>query len=188
MYWAVNHLADHVASRAAAISQLPADDIKLRADESSLVIKVLERQVNIAVKLAPVSGSSFKRPSVDPKANSKVKLASQWAREAGHILNAKGRCVSCGLLCVDCGKSIAFLEACLHLPCLGATNSGADFQLQNFSKEEGNQYLFHGLHVHCSHTIATHFKLKVHFCTRCGHFGPPGGKSPGLRIQCKPPH
>ena len=35
--------------------------------------------------------------------------------------------------------------------------------------------------------IATHLKLRVHFCTRCGHFGPPGGKSPGLRIKCKPP-
>ena len=144
--------------------------------------------MNIAVKLAPVSGSSFKRPSVDPKANNKVKLASQWAREAGHILNASGRCVSCGLLCVDCRKSIAYLEACLHLPCLGATNSGADFKLQHFFREGGgDNYLFHGLRVHCSHVIATHFKLRVHFCTRCGHFGPPGGKSPGLRIQCKPP-
>ncbi len=76
MYWAVNHYADHVASRAAASCQLPVDDITLRADDSSLVLRVLERQVNIAVKLAPVSSSSFKRPSVDPKANNKVKLAS----------------------------------------------------------------------------------------------------------------
>ena len=187
MYWAIDQYADHVASRAAALCQLPDDDIKLRADDSSLVQRILERQVKIAVKLAPVGGSRFTVPAVDPKATSKVKLASQWAREAGHILNASGRCASCGLLCVDCKKSIAYLEACLHLPCPGATNSGADFKLPNFSKEGSDCFLFHGLHVHCSHAIATHFKLRVHFCTRCGHFGPPGGKSPGLRIQCKPP-
>ena len=151
------------------MSQLPADDITLRADESSLVLRVLERQVRIAVKLAPGSSSSAKRPPVDLKANSKVQLASQGAREAGHTLNANRRCASCGLHCVDCGKSVAYLEACLTMPCLGSTNSGADFKLQNFPKEDGEKYLFHGLQVHCSHVVATHFKLRVHFCTRCGH-------------------
>ena len=41
MHCAINHLADHLASRAADVSQLPADDIKLRADESSLVLNIL---------------------------------------------------------------------------------------------------------------------------------------------------
>ena len=91
--------------------------------------------------------SRFTRPVVDPKAFNKVKLASQWAREAGHMLNASGRCASCGLLCVDCKKSIAYLEACLHLPCLGTTNSGADFKLQICSKEGSDSLLFHGLHA-----------------------------------------
>ena len=52
MYWAINHFADHVASRAAATCQLPDADIKLRADESALVVNVLERQVKIPVKLS----------------------------------------------------------------------------------------------------------------------------------------
>ena len=118
--------------------------------------------------------SRFTRPVVDPKAFNKVKLASQWAREAGHILNASGRCVSCGLLCVGSRKSIAYLEACLHLPCLGSTNSG-DLKLHHVPKVGSDWWLCHGLQVHCSHTIASHFSLKVHFCTRCGHYGPPGG-------------
>ena len=125
MHWAINHYADHVASRAAAICQLPEDDIMLRADELSLVQRILQRQVKIAVKLAPDSSSRFTCPAVDPKAYSKVKLASQWAREAGHILDASGRCASCGLLCVDCKKSIAYLEACLDLPCLGGDEFGS---------------------------------------------------------------
>ena len=148
--------------------------------------RILERQVKIAVKLSPVDGSRFKKPPVDPKAFNKVKLASQWAREAGHILNASGRCVSCGLLCVGSTKSIAYLEACLHLPCLGSTNSG-DLKLHQCAKIGSDWRLCHGLKVHSSHTIASHFGLKVHFCTRCGHFGPPGGKSPGLKAVCKPP-
>ena len=100
-HWAINQLADHVASRAAAKCQLPEADIRLRADESALVLRVLERQVRLAVKLSPGKSSSVKRPAADPKVNNKEKLASQWAREAGHSSHAKGRCVSCGLLCVD---------------------------------------------------------------------------------------
>ena len=184
--WTINHIADHVADRAAASSQLPEENIMLRADASSLVFRILKRQVKIAVKLSSVDGSRFTKPPVDPKAFNKVKLASQWAREAGHILNASGRCVSCGLLCVGSRKSIAYLEACLHLPCLGSTNSG-DLKLHHVPKVGSDWWLCHGLQVHCSHTIASHFSLKVHFCTRCGHFGPPGGKSPGLKNRCKPP-
>ena len=126
--------------------------------------------------------SRFTRPVVDPKAFNKVKLASQWAREAGHVLDASGRCASFGLLCVDSKKSSAYLEACLHLPCLGSTNSGAGYKPHQVSREGSDSFLFHGLQVHCSHTIATSFKLRVHFCTRCGHFGPPGGKAPGLTV------
>ena len=173
-------MADHVAGRAAASCQLPAATITLRADESALVSRVIERQVKIAVKLSSTGVSRFTRPVVDPKAFNKVKLASQWAREAGHVLDASGRCASFGLLCVDSKKSSAYLEACLHLPCLGSTNSGAGYKPHQVSREGSDSFLFHGLQVHCSHTIATSFKLRVHFCTRCGHFGPPGGKAPGL--------
>ena len=88
--------------------------------------------------------------------------------------------------CVGSRKSIAYLEACLHLPCLGSTNSG-DLKLHQVPKVGSDWWLCHGLQVHCSHTIASHFSLKVHFCTRCGHYGPPGGKSPGLKNRCKPP-
>ena len=63
---------------------------------------------------------------------------------------------------MDCGKSVAYLETCLTMPCLGSTNSGADFKLQNCPKEDGDKYLFQGLQVHCSHVIAIHLKLKVH--------------------------
>ena len=59
-------LADHVASRAAAKCQLPEADIRLRADESALVLRVLERQVRLAVKLSPGKSSSVKRPMADP--------------------------------------------------------------------------------------------------------------------------
>ncbi len=41
--------------------------------------------------------------------------------------------------------------------------------------------------MHSSHSVATHFSVKVHFCIRCGHQGPPGGKSPGLRVPCNTP-
>ena len=70
---------------------------------------------------------------------------------------------------------------------LGSTNSGDDLKFHHVPKVGSDWWLFHGLQVHCSHTIASHFNLKVHFCTRCGHYGPPGGKSPGLKSRCKPP-
>ena len=133
----------------------------MRADESTLVSRALERQFRIAVKLSPGKATSVKPPFADSKAQNKEKLASQWAREAGHYLDSQRQCVSCGLLCVDLGKNIAYLEACLAFPCLGLANSGAVFKLRNFNKEVGETYLFHGLHVHSSHAVATHFNLKA---------------------------
>ena len=76
-HWAINQLADHVASRAFAKCQLPEADIRLRADESALVLRVLERQVRLAVRLSPGKSSSVKRPVADPKAYNKEELASQ---------------------------------------------------------------------------------------------------------------
>ena len=47
--------------------------------------------------------------------------------------------------------------------------------------------MFHNLKVHSSHKVASHFGLKLHFCTKCGYYGPPGGKSPGLKLPCRSP-
>ena len=73
-------MADHVAGRAAASCQLPAATITLRADESALVSRVIERQVNIAVKLSLTGVSRFTRPVVAPKAFNKVKPVGSGGR------------------------------------------------------------------------------------------------------------
>ena len=44
--------------------------------------------------------------------------------------------------------------------------------------------LLHRLKIHCSHKVATHFGLKIHFCIRCGCYGQPSGKSIGLAKHC----
>ena len=41
--------------------------------------------------------------------------------------------------------------------------------------------------MHKSHKVATHFGLKIHFCTRCGSYGQPSGKSVGLAKTCVAP-
>ena len=57
----------------------------------------------------------------------------------------------------------------------------------NLPREDDEFFLFHRLKVHCSHKVATHFGLKIHFCTRCGCYGQPSGKSIGLARHCVAP-
>ena len=72
------------------------------------------------------------------------------------------------------------------MKCMGSVK-GASITLTFLPREENDVYFFHRLRVHTSHKVGSHFGLKLHFCTRCGHYGPPGGKSPGLFQPCKPP-
>ena len=57
----------------------------------------------------------------------------------------------------------------------------------NLPKAVDDFYLFHKLRVHDSHSAATHFGLRINFCTRCGCYGQPTGKSVGLARDCLAP-
>ena len=94
------------------------------------------------------------------------------------------QCVKCKLR-VGVSRSLAFIQAVLELACI-TSNRSVSYQLVNLPKEE-NVYLFHRLRVHSSHRVAIHFGLKVHFCTRCGHYGQPSGRSVGLAHPCSAP-
>ena len=86
----------------------------------------------------------------------------------------------------DPSGNLAFTEAVLELPCIH-NNRSASYQLVNLPKEEDDILLFHKLKVHNSYNVATHFGLEVHFCTKCGHYGQPAGKSIGLAQPCAAP-
>ena len=83
-------------------------------------------------------------------------------------------------------RNLAFLEAVLELKCITSNNS-VSYQLVNLPREDDDIFMFHRLKVHSSHTVATHFGLQVHFCTRCGCYVQPSGKSVGLARQCVAP-
>ena len=87
---------------------------------------------------------------------------------------------------IDCSRNVAYIEAVLELACI-TSNRSVSYQLVNLPQEQAEFYLFHKLRVHNSHSAATDFGLGIHFCTRCGCYGQPSGKSVGLVRQCVAP-
>lgn len=70
---------------------------------------------------------------------------------------------------------------------LVAAEKSAGHMLVQRPSEDGDTFLLHRLRVHKSHLMAAHFRLKVRFCTNCGCYGQPNGKSVGLQRPCSAP-
>ena len=109
----------------------------------------------------------------------------RWAKEAGHALDEHNKCVKCHIH-INMSRSQAYLEAVLHMKCLGAKGTRPCVSLhtkgQHDMSEEFEHYFFHGLRVHKSHTMATHGGLMLHFCTYCGSYGK--SRANNLQKEC----
>ena len=58
------------------------------------------------------------------------------------------------------------------MPCLGKAGLiFAGIVKHKASIQDNGVTLFNNIKVHCTHTMATHVGLKVHFCTHCGAYG-----------------
>ena len=107
---------------------------------------------------------------VDQPQVSKIDRVRQLAREAGHQMGPNEQCIRCGMH-VPMGRNIAFLDAVLHLRCMGSV--GAHFPTYKLVPTDGSDshYMFGRTRVHASHVMATHYHLKTHLCTFCGAYG-----------------
>jgi len=169
-WWLANSLADRLAGETASSYQLPSWQLQdiYRDDESNSLI--LRRLVAIAMYLVPLEKpqhAAYKEPCI-PK-ETKIR---DMAKQAGHCLDSNRRCVRCNLQ-VNHQHSMAYLEAVLHMKCLGAVR-GQHIMLHNKLQEDldsNENFMFHNLAVHGSHNMATHVSLRVHFCTHCGAYG-----------------
>ena len=95
------------------------------------------------------------------------------------------QCTKCRLKIVS-SRDLAYCEAVVELPCI-VDNRSASYQLVNLPNQVDDIYMFHKLKVHNSHNSATHFGLRIHCCTKCGHYGQPAGKNIGLAQPCLVP-
>ena len=184
--WNANAAADLLANRAAELVQHASEDLGIIKARSELSKLVLRRLVAIAIKLAPASSAGARVIKVAGRQEDKAKLVDLWARRSGHTLDHNFQCCKCKLR-LDMSRNLAFLEAVLELNCI-TSNKSVSYQLVHLPREEDEDiFLFHRLKVHRSHKVATHFGLRIHFCTRCGSYGQPSGKSVGLAKTCVAP-
>ncbi len=180
-----NATADAFAGRGAELVHVSERDLEAIKARSELTTCILRRLVAIAIKLAPASSVGSRVIQVAGRTDEKAKLVDLWAKRSGHALDSKHQCCKCKLR-LDTSRNLAFLEAVLELKCITSNNS-VSYQLVNLPREDDDIFMFHRLKVHSSHKVATHFGLQVHFCTRCGCYGQPSGKSVGLARNCVAP-
>ena len=73
-------------------------------------------------------------------------------------------------------RNLAYLECVLNMRCFGRLGC-KHFSLHTTPKgdhgldpDDTEHYIFHGVRAHQSHAMATHWDLKLHFCTFCGAY------------------
>jgi ribonuclease HI len=174
LFWLVNQLADKLAGGAAERHQISGLACKTLEESMSLACMVLRRLVDVLTHLADTINLKDARAlSVKEATVSKEELISGLAKQSGHALDSKFKCVKCQLQ-LNMSRSIAFHESTLHMKCLGGkvlpntilhSKSGKDHA------EDFQHYLFHKLAVHKTHTMATHGPLQLRYCTYCGAYG-----------------
>ena len=121
---------------------------------------------------ASLSNTLYKE-QVKPKAE----LVGLWAREAGHSLDGKLRCVCCGLS-INMQRNAEYLKIVLNMKCMGGAGLKPHLALHSkarnrndYDHNESQFYMFQGLRVHDSHPMASNMALGFHFCTFCGAYG-----------------
>ena len=96
-HWMANQCADKLAGDAAKEAALSGSEVADFRDRDKLVSLILSRLVDVVFHVAPDNasiGSILCKEHTKPKAE----LVGLWAREAGHSLDGKNRCVKCGLI------------------------------------------------------------------------------------------
>ena len=92
------------------------------------VINILRHHVDIAVHLAPEVARPSLVGQVGQPTLSKCDRVGQLAREAGYQLDLHGQCVRCGLH-VPMGRNMAYIDAILHLKCMGSVGGHTSLHL-----------------------------------------------------------
>ena len=107
----------------------------------------------------------------------------EWAREAGHSLDGKLRCVCCGLS-INTQRNAEYLKLVLNMKCMGGAGLKRHLALHSkarnrndYDHNDSQFYMFQGLRVHDSHPMASNLALGFHFCTFCGAYGTGGVKT-----------
>ena len=185
-WWAVNWYADQLAKEAAqrhAVDSLLLEQLRV---EDSIAQRILERNVTIAIALAPSKGQrgAGEATSLTPKLT-KQQLAAKLAREKGHSLSTKYSCTMCRLQ-IPMHRSMAEIEAVLHMQCplvVSRKFCGIDMiRLEHHLKHTDDIYLVGQERVHSSHALANHFGLGLRFCSCCGAHGQ--NRSNNLKKPC----
>ena len=179
-YWFANRLADSLAGDAAAARQLDSIQVTKYKEELEHMNSILLRLVSVALAICPSkremeeSRQAARNREHGPRVP-KEERALLLAKQAGHLLNGSGTCTLCGLR-VNFSKNLAYLECILNMRCFGRLNRDS-LTLHSLPKsnhrldpEDTEHYLFHGVRVHQSHAMATHWDLQIHFCTFCGAY------------------
>ena len=182
--WLANAISDILADTAAGHFQMSEQQLQLLKTHSEQSVRMLKHLVAIAVMLAPAARAASRISSGASQSNDKRQILDLLAKRSGHAF-CNMQCTKCRLQ-LDISRNIAYCEAVLELPCI-VDNNSASYQLVNLPKAVDDAYLFHKLLVHNSHSAAAHFGLKIKFCTRCGCYGQPAGKSVGLARPCVAP-
>jgi hypothetical protein len=179
--WIANSFADTLADRAAALGKPQDSKVESTRFQTSQLKTILKRHIEIAVHLAPTGGRTSHSCQVSCPQISKLDRVRQLARGADHQLGDRNQCVRCGLR-VPVERNLAYLEAILHLKCMGSV--GAHFPSYQLLSTDGSysHYMFGRTKVHATHVMATHFHLQVHFCTFCGAYG--SKRSYNLQSPC----
>ena len=107
------------------------------------------------VHLAPERATRAASISTQPS-TPKIDLVSKWARDAGHSLDSKLRCLYCGLA-INQQRDAQYLRSILHMCCMGGAGIRPHVALHTRRISDGstNHYMFGSLRVHES--ISAHF-------------------------------
>ena len=146
-HWLANQCADKLAGDAAKEAALSSIEVAELRDRDQLGSLILGRLVDVVFHIAPdnvSTGSILSKEHTKPKAE----LVGLWAREAGHSLDGKNRCVKCGLI-INMSKNAEYLRLVLHMECMGGAGLKPHLALHNkptdrnyLDHNEGQFYLF----------------------------------------------
>ena len=180
-WWIGNSYADTLADQAAQECSPSDTYVQNLKDQTRSIKLILQHHVEVAVHLAPIGTKAASIKQVDRPQISKLERVRGLARQSGHQLAADNTCVKCGMLVPVC-RNMAFLECVLSLQCMGSV--GARFPSYQLFPSDGSdsQYMLGRTKVHATHVMATHYHLKVHFCTFCGSYG--AKRSKNLQRPC----
>ena len=180
--FSANLVADKIAGLASSEAQLLPQVVAHQVSTDKQLRAILERLVQVALFLVPSDPKRAHAPSCGIVRESKQAIISKLASEAGHRLDGNSVCVKCGLFAKP-SLNVAYLEAILHLKCVGTK---ASISLVNMPGSDAGVFMLGPIPAHSSHSIATSGPLRIHFCCFCGSYShiTKHSRSRGLALPC----